>query len=430
MRFLWLACMCACGAAPATTTNTTPLPSASATVAKSETTRAPSPAMVRMWPFEQARMLLYVDIAGARKTPLGGAIPDLVNAVAGSLGASTERTRCFNDVVAASSEFVAGGGNIGSTAGALWIAHYDPSRFASARACLSDAAAGHVDGASETWIVEKTLVATTASGFLAWGPRELVEAALHGDGHSTDLAQLTLRPDVYARVIGDVNRMHVEARVALSETHFVFDAATVAPEEATRTAVADFDEAKSKFAKMELEGEAALALTRLLKAATLERKGPRLHFTLDLAEPPKQQAFDVGIAASISIHAIRRYLTLTKEAEAKNTASAIAKNIVASWEREELPPVPANKKKLRSFPPVPKLIPHGNAVTGDWSAWAPLKFEMSEPQRYQYEVRAAPDGMSADVTARGDLNGDGKTSLFVIHVTVDKATRSLKVSDE
>jgi hypothetical protein len=77
---------------------------------------------------------------------------------------------------------------------------------------------------------------------------------------------------------------------------------------------------------------------------------------------------------------------------------------------------------------VPSGVPYLSSPA-DWAAWAPLKFAMDTPQRYQYEVRAARDGMSADVIARGDLNGDGKTSLFVIHVTVNKADRTLVLSD-
>jgi len=45
---------------------------------------------------------------------------------------------------------------------------------------------------------------------------------------------------------------------------------------------------------------------------------------------------------------------------------------------------------------------------------------MYQPMYYQYEVRAAKDGESAEVIARGDLNGDGKTSSFVITIKVKK----------
>jgi hypothetical protein len=41
---------------------------------------------------------------------------------------------------------------------------------------------------------------------------------------------------------------------------------------------------------------------------------------------------------------------------------------------------------------------------------------MTSPQYYQYEIKAAKDGKSADIIARGDLNGNGKPSVFVLHV--------------
>ena len=43
---------------------------------------------------------------------------------------------------------------------------------------------------------------------------------------------------------------------------------------------------------------------------------------------------------------------------------------------------------------------------------------MDAAQYFQYEVRAAKDGQSAEVLARGDLNGDGKTSLFRLKLQV------------
>ena len=53
---------------------------------------------------------------------------------------------------------------------------------------------------------------------------------------------------------------------------------------------------------------------------------------------------------------------------------------------------------------------------------------MAAPQRYQYEIIAAKDGESAEIVARGDLNGDGKTSLFKVAVKVDRAKDVLVVA--
>jgi hypothetical protein len=50
---------------------------------------------------------------------------------------------------------------------------------------------------------------------------------------------------------------------------------------------------------------------------------------------------------------------------------------------------------------------------------------MATPQYYQYEIKAAKDGESAEILARGDLNGDGKTSQFKIVVKVERPSNRL-----
>jgi hypothetical protein len=68
---------------------------------------------------------------------------------------------------------------------------------------------------------------------------------------------------------------------------------------------------------------------------------------------------------------------------------------------------------------VPATIPKGvkyQSSPDDWKAWESIKFSMSEPQYYQYEIIAAKDGKSAVIYARGDLDGDGTASEFRLPV--------------
>jgi hypothetical protein len=77
---------------------------------------------------------------------------------------------------------------------------------------------------------------------------------------------------------------------------------------------------------------------------------------------------------------------------------------------------PTKPFRFTSFPAVPKTIPRGVKVqveAKDWKAWSALGFERIGTQEYQYEIVAAPDGKSAQIIARGDLNGDGKASTYV-----------------
>ncbi len=126
---------------------------------------------------------------------------------------------------------------------------------------------------------------------------------------------------------------------------------------------------------------------------------------------------------------MHQYLAESKAVEARVTVREISRDLVAWWE-EEPPPPHKRRTKLVSFPAVPKDVPRGVAYAStpaDWTAWAPLKFDMDAPQRYQYEIRAARDGQSAEIVARGDLNGDGKTSRFAIPVKVRKKDHTLEI---
>ena len=133
--------------------------------------------------------------------------------------------------------------------------------------------------------------------------------------------------------------------------------------------------------------------------------------------------------ASLAISGVRKYLLESKRAEARNAVEQIAKDYVAWWEHDD--GKSRGKRKLASFPPVPKTVPRGtkySSTPDDWTPWAPLHFQMDEPQYYQYEVRAARDGLSADVIARGDLEGNGKASELRLHVTVDGPRGTMSVA--
>jgi hypothetical protein len=53
------------------------------------------------------------------------------------------------------------------------------------------------------------------------------------------------------------------------------------------------------------------------------------------------------------------------------------------------------------------------------AGFACLKFEMDEPQYYQYWYAATPSSFTTE--AHGDLNGDGAMSKFVLRGMVDSS---------
>lgn len=176
----------------------------------------------------------------------------------------------------------------------------------------------------------------------------------------------------------------------------------------------------------------AAALARLTNGVSVKRDGRHLAGAFELRGPAAQQARDLGMAAALAVYGLRRYIVNAKAAEARISVGQIAKDVVAEWEGEStLPGTPRAKKKLVSYGPVPKTVPKGvkyQSSPVDWNPWAPLRFELSVPRYYQYEIKAAKNGESAEIIARGDLNGDGKTSQFKLSIEVDRTTQALRVS--
>lgn len=153
----------------------------------------------------------------------------------------------------------------------------------------------------------------------------------------------------------------------------------------------------------------------------------------------------VGIASSLAIYGVQKYLRETKTAEAKNSLGAMARGAVGAFERETSTSRSgaAAHALCRSAKPVPAAVPKGTKYqpssdkdkdyqTGDeTTGWRCLKFEISSPSYYQYDYRKGgtykgparggpnPGPNGFEVSAEGDLDGDGKTSLFTLTGKID-----------
>ncbi len=174
-----------------------------------------------------------------------------------------------------------------------------------------------------------------------------------------------------------------------------------------------------------LEGEQRITGVMAVGA---ERKGDRVIAHLEMLNLP-------GIMPALGIYGVRRYLAASKSSEAKNTIGAISRGAMAAYERESLDVDAAVAHQLcKSAPAVPATVPSGmkyqpnsgaDYETGDaTTGWRCLKFSMTQPHYYQYQYvqggpykgpkrggpDPGPDGFEA--SAEGDLDGDGKTSLF------------------
>jgi len=148
----------------------------------------------------------------------------------------------------------------------------------------------------------------------------------------------------------------------------------------------------------------------------------------------------VGILAVLAIYGVRKYLANAKTAEARNSLGQMGKDQSTEFEKESMKGLtlaPAGvaglSRSLCTNPgqPVPNLIASvtgqkyqsSQAAGADWNfdqatagkGFACLNFTMDAPQYYQYTfatLTPTAAGGTFKATATGDLNGDGKTSLF------------------
>lgn len=118
----------------------------------------------------------------------------------------------------------------------------------------------------------------------------------------------------------------------------------------------------------------------------------------------------LGTVAAVSIPACVREMHASKLAEPVNGLSRIG---TASAAMEQFP---------ESAPLTPATVPRGKkeldpAGVWDHPTWKALAFRPTPdgvPHAFSFQVDSKPDDLTA--RAKGDLDGDGATSTFEIHV--------------
>ena len=129
------------------------------------------------------------------------------------------------------------------------------------------------------------------------------------------------------------------------------------------------------------------------------------------------------ILSVLAVYGVRKYLVNAKTAEARNALGEIAKDAANAYARDHAlcasatHAVPADIAMVRGT--------KYQAGAGEWDAdrarnagFACLGFSMEMPQYYQYSYAARGNVGEFAATARGDLDGDGKVSTFVVRGTV------------
>ncbi len=139
----------------------------------------------------------------------------------------------------------------------------------------------------------------------------------------------------------------------------------------------------------------------------------------------------LGTLGILAIYGVRKYLAAAKTAEARSYVTAISRDAMAAYEREIMEGSSFKHRLCGSARAVPTAIPAGakyppsSASGSDFQSgnenagWTCLRFSIDHPIYYQYAYETgAGSGKSGatasgfEVRARGDLDGNGASSLF------------------
>jgi hypothetical protein len=416
-----------CGGSAAPPPVSAPAPKVEAASPVTASARTASPELRRRWPLgDDAEFVLYADLAGFVKTELvRGLVPELLALARGSM--SEVQRDCVGTLIDGIGEVAVGA----KESGPIFLVRFDDAKIKPGpSACLREVASGQPGelAGAKAFAVGDDVVALQP-GLLIFGKKQLVEEALKPDASRKWPSGLDLGKDTHLAWRATMRDENVLLQGTLASSHDFFRVdvkADVGSEQAAADLESKIVEGRKELAsRMAAAEPAAKAAIPLFDSLRLAREGRMLSFALDLREPPVEQARDVGIIAGIAVSGVRRYLAESKMTEARANLTVIAKNELEVWRA-----LPRAKRRLSSLPPVPKEVPHATkyqSSPGDWKRWEGLKFALNSPQYFQYEVVASKDGKHADIIARGDLNGDGRSSEFKRTISVNPKDGALEV---
>jgi type IV pilus assembly protein PilA len=154
----------------------------------------------------------------------------------------------------------------------------------------------------------------------------------------------------------------------------------------------------------------------------------------------------IGVLAVLSIYGVRKYIATAKSAEARNALGQMTKDAATAFEREKLTTAVtgsgAYTDKVRKLcasastsVPTSIALVTGKKYQSNASDWTVdqatnagfycLKFSITMPQYYMYSYALTGTGATAGdsftVSAQGDLDGNGVTSLFSIQGQINSS---------
>jgi len=132
----------------------------------------------------------------------------------------------------------------------------------------------------------------------------------------------------------------------------------------------------------------------------------------------------VGVLSALAIFGVKKYVTNSKEAEARNSLSLMARGMASCGARGALPEtsqwVPADLSSVSGM--------RYQSTASDWSSQAAFscsEFNLSAPQSFRFRWRQETIA-SGEFEAEADLNADGVVDL-ALHQGVHCAAGSCEV---
>jgi len=133
----------------------------------------------------------------------------------------------------------------------------------------------------------------------------------------------------------------------------------------------------------------------------------------------------LGILAAVAIPAFTRYVKRSKTSEANENLSAIYNGETAYYNRSSEISGSTGSAFIECTA-TPGSGLSGARALGDWTTggWTAIGYASDKPVYYQYNVSVASSGIGslATLQAKGDLDGDGTSSLFQRTMSINAAS--------
>jgi len=125
----------------------------------------------------------------------------------------------------------------------------------------------------------------------------------------------------------------------------------------------------------------------------------------------------IGILAAVAIPAFLKYIRRSKTTEAVQNLRKIYDGQITYFDIDHVDQSGFRiSSQFVTAGPDPGTVPSGTSTLGNWSSagWVDLQFASDSPVRFSYSAVDSGEQTESSFTARarGDLDGDGGTSLF------------------